>query len=238
MSKFKSRGGILFLVMLFIAGCSKSSNTATGNNSTAPTLKSPTFVGPSSTSSTADTSLGYQVATSTASLFNVTAQSYLRFYTGNGMQSGNSWTWTYSAQGFTAIWTATSSPNGYKWTLVYNGTLGNITYNKWTALSGTESTDGKTGSWTIYYPNTAIVGYQVNWSTDISGVVSGTIVGNDSTGTLNAKYVFTNNPDKSGELVIYDHTAKTFDIKWTSSGSGSYTEWDDQGKIVATGNWT
>jgi hypothetical protein len=106
-------------------------------------------------------------------------------------------------------------------------------------INGTESSDGKTGSWAIYYTNTAITAFKITWSTSSSGTLTGTIVGNDTTGTLEDKYVFTNNPDKSGELVLYTGTVETLDVVWASDGSGHYTEWDDtHTNIVATGTWS
>lgn len=234
--------GLLLILAALVASCSKSSNS-TGTNGTAPTLKAPTFAGPSTTSPTADTSIGATTAISAAALFNATTSLYLGYYAGNAIQSGNSWTWTYSVQGFTATWTATLGSNGYNWKLVYNGTLTSngtsTTFNNWTVVNGSESNDGKTGSWTIYYPNTTIVGFQVTWSTSSSGTLTGTIVGNDTTGTLESKYVYTNNPDKSGELVLYTGTVETLDVVWASDGSGHYTEWDDtHTNIVATGTWS
>ncbi len=232
---------LVLLLAAFVAGCSKSSSTSGGG--TAPTLTAPTFSGPKSNSSTADTSVGYLMANSTASLFNATASGYLGYYSGqSGSQNGGNWTWTYSVQGFTATWTATSTSSGYDWKLVYNGTLSGSgssqTFNNWTVINGSESSDGKTGSWTIYYPNTTIAGYQVTWSTNSSGTLTGTIVANDTTGALQAKYVFTNNSDKSGELKMYTGTQLTLDATWTSSGSGQYTEWDEHGNLVASGSWS
>ena len=69
-----------------------------------------------------------------------------------------------------------------------------------------------------------------------SGTLTGTIIANDTTGTLQAKYVFTNNSDKSGEVKIYTGTQLTLDATWTSSGSGQYTEWDDQGNLISNGS--
>ena len=230
----------MLALAIFLASCSKSSSTSPG---TAPTLTAPTFAGPNTTSPTADTSIGASTAKEAALIFNATTAAYLGYYTGTGVYANNTWKWSYSVQGFTATWTATSGSNGYDWKLVYNGTLasnsGSTTFNNWTVVSGNESTDGKTGSWTIYYPNTTIVGFQVSWSTSSSGTLTGTIVGNDSTGTQEDKYVYTNNADKSGELVLYTGTVETLDVVWASDGSGHYTEWDDtHTNIVATGTWS
>ncbi len=237
MLNFLKSAGVLAVAALLLAGCSKSSSTSSGG--TAPTLAAPTFTGPSSTSASADTSFGATYANSVAGLFNATSAAYLGFYSGNGTQSGNTWTWTYSQGGFTATWSATASGSSYDWKLVYNGTLEGVNYSNWTALSGTETTDGKTGNWAIYYPPTTVVAYQVTWSTASNGTLTGTIVANDSTGAEQLKYEFTNNSDKSGELKIYTGgTVLTLDVTWTSTGSGQWIEYDDQGVEIGAGSWT
>jgi hypothetical protein len=239
----------VFIVLIFagfIAGCSKSSTTS--SNNTSPTLTAPTFSGPTSTSATKDTSGGYLEASTTAQIFNATASGYLGYYAGQkGTQNGGNWSWTYSVQGFTATWTATASSSGYDWKLVYNGTLttssSSITFNNWTVVNGSESNGGKNGSWTIYYPNTTFAVFQVNWSTDGSGNLNGTIVSSDTTGgSVPEKFMFTNNKDKSGSLEVYqgtNFTVQTWDITWTSAGSGQYTEWDDtHTNVIASGTWS
>ncbi len=231
------RMGLLLLAAMFLASCSKSSSS-TGPSGTAPTLETPTFAGPSSTSSSADTSYGAVYAKSAAALFNSTASTFTAFYTGSASQSGNAWEWSYSAGGFTAHWSATSSGSGYDWKLVYNGAIQGESYNNWTALSGHESTDGKTGNWSIYYPNTSVIAYQVSWSTSSSGSLNGTIVMNDSSGTAEGKDVFTNNTDKSGELQVYTGSVMTLDVKWNADGSGTWIEYDDTGKEIGSGSWT
>lgn len=240
MVKFLRSAGILAAMALLLASCSKSSSTSP---QTAPKLTAPTFSGPVPTTPPSDTSsgyAGYAYATGVAGLFNATSQGYLGLYTGSGTQSGNTWTWTYSANGLSATWTATLNGSNYDWKLVETGTEGGVPVTNWTALSGTESTDGKSGTWTLYYPPAAVIAYQVSWSTSSTGVLTGTIVANDTTGAQQLKYDFTENPDKSGELKVYYGTGAqmVWDVIWNADGSGHYTEWDDTGTVVATGTWS
>jgi hypothetical protein len=239
MLNFLKSAGVLVAMALLLASCSKSSSTSSGG--TAPTLAAPTFSGPSSTSATSDTSAGAIYAKSVASLFNATSATYMGYFAGNGKQSGNTWSWTYTYGGFTATWSATSSSSGYDWKLVYNGVEGGVTFSNWTALSGSETTDGKSGSWTIFYPPTTVAAYQLTWSTASNGTLTGTIVvNNDTTGSVELKQVFTNNTDKSGELVVYygNGPQEEYDIIWNADGSGHYTMWDEQGVVVANGTWS
>ena len=232
--------GILFLTAMFMAGCSKSSSP-TGPGNTAPTLSAPTFAGPDSSAS-ADTSSGARTADSIATVFNFTAGGYLSLFTGlSGSQSGNTWTWkhTYTIGG-NVTWTATSSSSGYDWKLVEDGTTPGGTFSNWIALNGSESTDGKTGNWVIYYPNSIQAADSVAWSTDASGILTGTVELYGPTGALLETLAFTNNKvSHSGELVIYvgaeSPVLKVLDVNWTASG-GTWTEYY-AGTVVNTGHW-
>ncbi|HUI31438.1 MAG TPA: hypothetical protein VLX91_14610 [Candidatus Acidoferrales bacterium] len=240
MLKNLTRVTLVLMLAVLVASCSKSS---TSSNNTPPTLTAPTFAGPSSTSPTADTSFGAQTAVSVAGLFNATSASYLGFMTGTSTQNNGTWTWTATNNGTTATWTATAGSSGYDWKLVVSGTWSsngtNVTVSNWTAISGHESSDGKNGNWTAYFPGTTLVEFTITWTTDAGGNMSGTIVLNDDTGAQQGKYVFTDNKDKSGELVVYTGTVETADIVWLSNGSGHYTEWDDTGtNVIATGTWS
>lgn len=232
----------LFLILgILVAGCSKSgsSGSTVGPGSSAPQLKTPQFKGPSSTSATADTSQGALMATTTAAEFNALSSGFMAFYTGNSTHSGNSWTWTYTENGLKGTWTALSSSTGYNWSFVENGTSGSVTYNNWTALSGTESSDGKTGSWTFYYTNTDTPEAVASWTTDGSGNLTGTILEYNASGTQTGKWIFTDNSDNSGELKIYIENVLTWDVKWSSNGSGTWVEYDpNTGATVNSGSWS
>ena len=128
--------------------------------------------------------------------------------------------------------------SGYNWSLVFNGSNATANYNNFTALSGTESTDGSSGNWSIFYPNEKTAEYALTWSTSSTGVLTGKIVENDTTGTAFQKDVITENKDKSGELVEYSGTVETWDIKWNANGSGSYTEWNLDGTVADSGTWS
>jgi hypothetical protein len=233
----------VFILSSMLAGCSKSSDNSTGSNSQPPALSGPTFSGPSSSSTSADTSSGYITATYSAELFSAFSGSQLGSFAGagNAKQNGNTWTWTVSANGVSETWTATSNSGGYDWKLVYSGPYqsGDTTYNvtNWTVWSGHESSDGKDGNWTIHYPGNTSVEFQVTWSTDSNGNLTGTITDNDNS----EEYKFTDNKDKSGTLDIFEganFTAQTWHVTWNSTGSGSYWEKDNQGNIIAQGTWS
>ncbi len=229
---------LIFAIAVFVAGCS-SKNNVTGPNSSAPQLKAPQFHGPVSTSSSADTSLGARTAVSTAALFDGISAGFMAYYAGSGTQSGNSWTWSSTENGITGVWTATSASSGYSWKLVLNGSSGNTSYNNWTALTGSESSDGKSGNWTLYYLNSSEPEFAASWSTDSNGNLTGTILVYNTSGALTAKEIFTNNTDNSGELKIYTGATLTLDIKWIANGSGTWVEYDPtSGAEINSGSWS
>ncbi len=236
--------GLLLALTVIVAGCSKSSSPTGSSGTSAPALTAPVFSGPDS-SATADTSQAAIVAMGAAATFNAISSGYVALFTGlSATQSGNSWTWSHSyTTGGKWTWTATSTSNGYNWTLVENGTTPSGTYNNWTALSGYQSTDGKTGHWVIYSNGTTAVSDSVGWSTDVSGTVSGTIVIYNNSGVVNETMVYTSNKTThTGTLVIYGGPAlapyKVWNIAWTSSG-GTWTEYDptNGGAVVGAGTW-
>jgi hypothetical protein len=231
------RVGMVLLLAGIIAGCSKSSN----NGGTAPELVAPVFAGPDSDITAAPCYAAY-LADSCAMAFNVPAAQYLSLLSGlNGSQSGGTWSWTGTKNGVTVTWTATPASEGYNWKLVENGPSAGITFDNWTALSGYETTDGKNGSWMLYYPNTSSPLDSVSWSTATSGVLSGTVfVYNPLQGTVAETLEFTNDKaNKSGELKIYlgapSAASRVWDITWTASG-GTWTQ-SYGGVTLNTGQW-
>jgi len=231
------RIGMVLTLAAFFASCSKS----TSPGGTAPTLNAPTLSGPVSSAS-ADTSKAAYLADSIATTFDFTAGEYVSLLTGHtGSQSGSTWTWSYTdpQTGLTITWTATSVSNGYDWKLVENGTSSGITFNNWTALNGYESSDGKTGNWTLYYPGITQAADSAAWSTDANGTLSGTIVAYSTSGAIANTFVFTNDniANHTGDLKIYVGPVSTTyeDISWTASG-GTWTIYYD-GVAVSQGSW-
>ncbi len=225
---------------VILYGCSKSSSTTNPPSSTAPTIPSVTFSGPTTTSSDQYA----QMTKSYALMFNGLS-SYFTAYQGlHAAQNGNTWSWTYSnpATNFTGTLTVTQqSSGGYSWKLVLNGkesATDTVTYNNWTAMTGTTSSDGKSGSWTIYNENTAIIAALYTWSTSSSGTLTGTLKSYSNTGTLEATITVTNNPDKSGEVDIYSGTTLVFKATWIANGSGQWWTYDNSGTQTGTGTWT
>lgn len=240
MTKFLKSAGILAVMALLVAGCSKSSSP-TSTSSTPPTLSAPVFKGPGTS---ADTTLVGQTVNGLATTFNAIASGYTQAFTqaGSPNQSGSTWTWNINGGPYTITFTATQSDTTYQWKYVINGTYEGATYTNWTAFEGSETASGANGDWTLYNDNSTTPLAKVDWTTDSQSNLTGTITGYDSTGTETGKYVFINNHDNSGEIDQYAAGATggevmVLKVTWQSDGSGAWTEYDDQGNVIGSGTW-
>lgn len=236
MVKHLSRVGIVLMVAVLAASCSKSSNPSTSNN-TPPTLSHPNFSGPNTTSDSA----GALEAQSVALEIGVYTALASSFMVGQGTQNGSSWTWTVPVgANFTEKWTGTIQSNGdYQWTLIFNGATDTLTYNNWTYLKGTTSKDGKTGSWTVYYTNTTKPQVQFSWSTSSDSTVTAVALVLDTSGNTLETTTLINHPDKSGEVDANEGGILIFKATWLSNGSGQWWEYDpSSGVQVYYSTWT
>jgi len=224
----------LAVAMTAMVGCDKKDNNPTSPGGTAPTIpviQIQTSI-PDTTTNPYAQSARSQVAATNA---------YFSFGSiFNSMQatnSGNTWTWTYTAGGLTETFTATKQGDGsYTWKLTMNGSDGSHTYSNYTLYEGASSADGKSGNWAIYsYGDTTYVKFQ--WSTDASGVLTGTM--DDMNGsTVANRMVITSRPDKSGQIVWYQATS-TMQEKWVwlTTGHGSFYTYPTPGDANPVGTW-
>lgn len=223
MLRYSKSAAVLAVIAFLAAGCSKSSSPTSSNN-TPPKLTTPTFTGPNTKSDSAGAiEAGNFIAG--VNFYAALAEGYLA---GNPTQNGNTWTGTATQGQLTITWTATAlSDTGYTWKVVFNGPTDSVTYNNWTFLQGTTSSDGKYGSFTLYQPNTTKILSLFSWSTDASGNVPVDIKQYSTDGvTLVEEIKITDNADKSGEMDLYTGTVLTFKATWTSTGSGQWWDYD------------
>ncbi len=232
------RLALLFALILgfTVAGCKKDSTT-TGPSTQKPTAPVITVTGPKTQSS--DThALQAQSYAGMVNGFAGFAQPYAQM---PGTQNGNVWTYTYTVGTFTVTMTATVATNGdAAWKLVYNGTEpGDTTvFHNWVAMEGTTTADGKSGNWKIYYLNSTVLEALFTFSTNAAGAVTSELAVYDEHSVLQAKYKFINNKDGSGELDLYTGTTLIQKITWTSTGSGSWWTYDNNGNQTGHDVWT
>ena len=226
--------------LLALIGCSKSSNPA--NVDTAPTTKPAiptlTVTGPQTQSSDSYA----QTAQLYASVVNVYANFAAPYSQLPATQNGNTWTYGINQGGFSVTITATYNSDGsYTWRMVLNGTESgsSVSYTNWTAMEGTTSADGKSGSWNIYYDNSTQESAAFSFSTNASGDVTSHLIAYNEDGTVDGKYDFINNHDNSGELSFYTNDVLVMKITWQSDGTGSWWTYDEQtGVQIGHDTWT
>lgn len=143
--------------------------------------------------------------------------------------------WSYTYDQLTVTLEAKYDMDGsVEWTVTLNGTDGKNTYNNWTAIKGTTSADGNSGSFEIFKKNSTDIEYRYSWSIDSSG--NKTVIFEDLED--GDKYVAVNNVDGSGSLTEYENGVKSFEVLWNADGSGSWAEYDANGNVVDSGSWT
>ena len=228
--------GMLLLTAIFISGCSKSSTGPGGN---APTLVAPVLVGPVPSLS-ADTSVTALTVIGFVAQFDTIGAGYVSLFIGlSGSESGNVWTWTHQyPTGGTIRWTDSTTSNGGDWKLVENGSFPNGSFDNWIALTGYESSDGKTGNWVIFNDNSTAPADSVEWSTDQQGNLDGEAVVCNSSGEVTQTVVFSGvNANHTGEAKLYAGPISTSyeDVNWTPNG-GTWTIYFE-GVAVNNGNW-
>jgi hypothetical protein len=225
-----------FALSLLAAGCSKKSSPTSPQTSTPPTFPTVTLKGPN-TSST-DT---YAVKTKTdiAGLNGTVASPEISLILSvTPVHNGNTWTWTLIEGAATITATATTQPDGSNlWTAKINGTIpgDTVTYNNWTAISGTSSADGKSGNFNTYNVNDTTVAGTAVWTTNSSGQLLATL-SLFSQGVLTGKSIVTNNADGSGELDEYAGSTLVFKSTWVNAGSGTWWTYSNTG--TQSGTWS
>jgi hypothetical protein len=181
------------------------------------------------------------------------------YTSGEPVQSGGTWTWTQVYGEYTYTITVTYSASaGWTWTFTIDGGE----YDNWVQARGWTNADGTAGWWKFYElgSSAAVVSYewegdsdngsaswyegdfeaggtlqfQMTWSTD----------GQCQTVTLtfpeSEKLQITNCDDGSGELYYWEWNPDTltwdlmFEAEWTSTGSGSYTDYSEDPPVIVT----
>ena len=232
MNRFVSAA--LLVVLVAVSGCDKKSSNPTnssGNTPTIPAVNIKTSIPDTTTNPYALEAKG-QVA-----LINALFTPISIFGSLPGTNSGNTWTWTCSYGGLTETFTAVKQGDGsYTWTWTLNGTDGTHTYTNWVFWQGTSNAAGTGGSWSIYsYADTTYTTFV--WSTDGTGVVTGTLQDMEGS-TVVSKLVLTSNPDKSGEIDFYEPaTVLTQKWVWLATGHGFYYHYPSPGGSTPAGAW-
>ncbi|MGE5352805.1 MAG: hypothetical protein ACM3P0_12030 [Acidobacteriota bacterium] len=226
---------LLLLFSALITSCSKKEDIAGTQNQDAVSVPTFSFKGPVTYSRdqyAAQTKDYISSANSYPEMFSIP------FVPLAPSRNGNIWTWVWQAGGGgTETLTGIKSTDGtVSWELVLNGNIYGQNYSNRKMLDGTTSLDEKKGQWNIYDKNTTILVNTLSWTTDASGVVSGTVA-NYSYSTVTGKKEIINRPDRSGELTVYgENDDRTFQASWKPDGSGQWKSFIN-GQETANGSW-
>ncbi len=223
----------VFALVLFAAGCAEEESTAPSN--TAPPLPLIQIKPPTSTAEPAIQATYYVQAINGLLIYPSLFQ---------GMQptaNGGTFTWTIAQGELTITMTAVRQADGtFAWTLKLNGiTAQEETFENFTWMSGTTSSDGKTGSFDFFEEGTTSKSASLQYTVSASGVINATLRLYDSVGSVYGKYVGVGNPDGSGSIDVYEgELLRIYRAVWLANGSGTWTTYDVEGQVTDTGSWT
>ncbi len=163
---------LVLIVALVFSGCEKKGTTEP--SVTPPTIPTVQFSSPSASGDQCT-----QTAYSYVQIANAMSLYTMMFAGQTPTRNGDIWTWQVTQGSLTVRVNATITSTGLQWQMIFNGTdpSDSTVYNNWVALQGTSSTDGKSGSWTIYDDNTTVIAAQFVWETSSAGVLTGTFTG-------------------------------------------------------------
>jgi hypothetical protein len=166
------------------------------------------------------------------------------FATLAGTTVGNVTTWLYYAGTVRETFTLTKSGDGSStWTLVFFGTIGNTTYNNWVCATGTNGTNGKSGTWTKYFDNPPSVVQEdvVSFTVDSLGTITAVDRHDMQTPSGNSVTVVSK-ADGSGsaeirQMLVIPLLTVTYRSEWDAAGNGTWTTYNSKGVALALGSW-
>lgn len=204
-----------FLFLILTAGDCKKTNGPSDNAPIPPTV---TFSGPGTQDACSVQAYGIvQYANSFSTELAI-------FASLQPNANGDTYTWgPLTLDSLTVTVTAMRQGDGsFTWEVKYDGVEDGITYTNKVIASGTTSADGKSGTFTAYYPQAAAVLGTFEYAISGTNVATGTFIEYDSQGLQSDKIDLVSNPDGSGEATTSTWNGSAwvqdFHATWTSSG--------------------
>lgn len=226
---------LLLLFPVLITSCSQKDNPAGAENQDAVSLPTFSFKAPNTASKDQYATKTKEQISSANDYAQIISSAFVHI---SPSKNGNTWTWVWQAGGgATETLTGLKNTDGsISWELILNGNIYGQNYSNRKIMDGTTSADEKKGNWNIYDQNTTILVSRLSWTSDESGVISGTVT-NYSFSLVTGKKEIINRPDKSGELTVYDENSLiTFQSSWKTNGSGDWKSYTN-GLETASGSW-
>jgi hypothetical protein len=237
---------IVIIMIMFLGGCSKDDDTANpAQQNDPPVYAGKTVTPPDALMQSADpgaqeTMMYINMANSFAGM----AGSYMTppgkssgFKSTNG--DGPPWVYSWDVNDESGTYTLTLTINenseGSDWTMKVTGVMDGITLTNFTLVYGWQSTDGKSGNFTVYDWQTQDVSFTMSWITDENNIYTLTVEFPQE-----SKIVIKSNPDNSGSIEFFEWTGESFGLAfnavWNSSGHGEYWEYEG-GELLNHGTW-
>lgn len=144
--------------------------------------------------------------------------------------NGNAlYSWSHAGYSY---WMTFSEDNGkYSWKYEYEMPG----YPRFTYIEAEESKDGKSGSWTIYDPDSPSEDvWMYNWSMDSNDNFSATLTFNEDDAETSV-FTVSSNVDESGSFVYTVNGTDEVEIHWNADGSGNY--WFNNDGEEVTNTW-
>lgn len=237
--------GIIILTLatvLIVAACSKKDNNpVTPTTEEAPQLNLQNITVPDAMQQSSD--MHAQTVVVYMQMANIFVSSMAGYINppsdlGPATRQGNVWEYNWTLDALKVIVRITDDSDQFSWVTQFQGSDANYTYQNWIAYRATQSKDAKSGSFTVYAPNTTLVIGEYTWNLDDAGALHFNLVttalqqGNAYAGVLNA--------DKSGTLEISQaadgQNVLLEKYQWNADGSGQWWTYEN-GEIKESGSW-
>lgn len=141
----------------------------------------------------------------------------------------------WAVGGITVTLTTTVEGDQITWTVTVDGSDGELTYDNFVLFRGYQSTNGDSGSFSIFAPE--VVGQALmtwEWMTGENMAVTVTMTSHVDGFVL----VAVSNPDGSGSIRATDGSTAVFYAEWGADGGGTFIVYDGQGVESDSGSWS
>ncbi len=150
-----------------------------------------------------------------------------------------SWTYTWTVDSLVITLLYEQNAESISWKVTLNGSdsQSETVYVNWTMLEASQTTDGSSGTITMYDDNSTDIIFTLTWSKDSDGTENYEYINPADGG---GKIVFTVHPENSGDVQMYNHLDGQYivwmKVAWTASG-GEWWEYDEQGNVSNHGSF-
>ncbi|MBN1349799.1 hypothetical protein JXJ21_10350 [candidate division KSB1 bacterium] len=148
------------------------------------------------------------------------------------------WTRTWKVDSLTITLNVSKQNDLIVWDVIVSGSDQGVIHQNWKMLHAEKTINAQSGSLIFYQLNSTEKATEWLWNIDDEDVYTLTMIFYEGEG---GKIEIIQNPDKSGELLIYKNSANgyalEFKAQWQANGSGEWWLYDANGEITDHNNW-